>query len=180
MGPKQFKIASFIFVCIFLFISRSNAQDVNNESLPKDRRSGFTLIEIMAVVIIMGLLMGIVGVTVFSRVDDARVATARIQMKQLENALTRPIHWMGKPYSSFSLVVKKFLQDMQGIKLDEQVIFFDDNIENVIQLTSDLLITGACVLTTGLSRDLNTDTLRSQYQTLPDYSVNTFSLEPRV
>jgi len=54
---------------------------------PRERRSGFTLIEIMAVVIIMGLLMGIVGVTVFSRVDEARVATARIQIKQIENAL---------------------------------------------------------------------------------------------
>jgi general secretion pathway protein G len=52
-----------------------------------DRRSGFTLIEIMAVVLIMGLLMGVVGVTVFSRVDEARVSTARIQIKQLENAL---------------------------------------------------------------------------------------------
>lgn len=51
------------------------------------RRAGFTLIEIMAVVIIMGLLMGIVGVTVFGRVDEARVATARMQIKQLENAL---------------------------------------------------------------------------------------------
>jgi general secretion pathway protein G len=51
------------------------------------RRAGFTLIEIMAVVIIMGLLMGIVGVTVFGRVDEARIATARIQLKQLENAL---------------------------------------------------------------------------------------------
>jgi general secretion pathway protein G len=35
----------------------------------------------------MGLLMGIVGVTVFGRVDEARIATARIQLKQLENAL---------------------------------------------------------------------------------------------
>lgn len=53
-----------------------------------DRRAdGFTLIEIMAVVIIMGLLMGIVGVTVFGRVDEARMATARIQIKQIENAL---------------------------------------------------------------------------------------------
>ena len=58
-----------------------------NSSLARSRQSGFTLIEIMAVVIIMGLLMGIVGVTVFSRVDDARVATARIQLKQVENAL---------------------------------------------------------------------------------------------
>lgn len=51
------------------------------------RSAAFTLIEIMAVVIIMGLLMGIVGVTVFGRVDEARIATARIQIKQVENAL---------------------------------------------------------------------------------------------
>ncbi|MFP6607644.1 MAG: type II secretion system major pseudopilin GspG [Myxococcota bacterium] len=58
-----------------------------NSSPSHTRHSGFTLIEIMAVVIIMGLLMGIVGVTVFGRVDEARVATARIQLRQIENAL---------------------------------------------------------------------------------------------
>ena len=51
------------------------------------RQAAFTLIEIMAVVIIMGLLMGVVGVTVFSRVDDARIATTKMQIKQVENAL---------------------------------------------------------------------------------------------
>lgn len=48
---------------------------------------GFTLIEIMAVVLIMGLLMSLVGVTVFSQVDRARVTTARAKMAQLESAL---------------------------------------------------------------------------------------------
>ncbi len=48
---------------------------------------GFTLIEIMAVVLIMGLLMGLVGVTVFSRVEGARATTARVKISQLESAL---------------------------------------------------------------------------------------------
>ena len=48
---------------------------------------GFTLIEIMAVVLIIGLLGGIVGTVVFSQVDKARVNTARTQIKQLESAL---------------------------------------------------------------------------------------------
>ncbi len=61
--------------------------DPRREAHEERRSSGFTLIEIMAVVIIMGLLMGVVGVTVFSRVDDARVATTRMQVKQIENAL---------------------------------------------------------------------------------------------
>ena len=31
MGPRQFKIASFTFVCILLFISKSNAQFMQDE-----------------------------------------------------------------------------------------------------------------------------------------------------
>jgi general secretion pathway protein G len=48
---------------------------------------GFTLIEIMAVVLIIGLLGGIVGTVVFGQVDKARVATTKSQIKQLESAL---------------------------------------------------------------------------------------------
>ena len=51
------------------------------------RRQGFTLIEIMAVVLIMGLLMSLVGITVFAQVDKARVTTARAKIAQLESAL---------------------------------------------------------------------------------------------
>jgi general secretion pathway protein G len=51
------------------------------------RNRGFTLIEIMAVVLIMGLLMGLVGVTVFARVESARATTARVKITQLESAL---------------------------------------------------------------------------------------------
>ena len=51
------------------------------------RERGFTLIEIMAVVLIMGLLMGLVGVAVFGRVAEARRTTTRAQITQLESAL---------------------------------------------------------------------------------------------
>lgn len=54
---------------------------------PARRRRGFTLIEIMAVVLIIGLLTTIVGAVVFSQVDKARVTTASTQIKQLEAAL---------------------------------------------------------------------------------------------
>jgi general secretion pathway protein G len=49
--------------------------------------AGFTLIEIMAVVLIMGLLVSIVGYNVFAQVDKARVQTARATISQLESAL---------------------------------------------------------------------------------------------
>ncbi len=53
-----------------------------------DQRSeGFTLIEIMAVVLIIGMLSGIVGFAVFQQVDKARVVTARAQIDRLESSL---------------------------------------------------------------------------------------------
>ncbi len=51
------------------------------------RKRGFTLIEIMAVVLIMGMLMGLVGVAVFGRVQDAASTTAAVKISQLESAL---------------------------------------------------------------------------------------------
>jgi general secretion pathway protein G len=51
------------------------------------REDAFTLIEIMAVVLIMGFLAGIVGVAVVAQIDKARVTTTRTQIKQLEAAL---------------------------------------------------------------------------------------------
>ena len=60
----------------------------NRPQTVRRRRLAFTLIEIMAVVIIMGLLAGIVGVAIFGQLDTARVNTTRTQMKQLEAALS--------------------------------------------------------------------------------------------
>jgi general secretion pathway protein G len=51
------------------------------------RRRGFTLIEIMAVVLIIGLLGSLVGVVVFDQVQKARVTATQTQLKQLEAAL---------------------------------------------------------------------------------------------
>lgn len=48
---------------------------------------GFTLIEIMAVVVIMGLLMGLVGVAVFGQVEKANRTAAAARISQIESAL---------------------------------------------------------------------------------------------
>ncbi|MDP6980605.1 MAG: type II secretion system major pseudopilin GspG [Myxococcota bacterium] len=62
--------------------------DEPSTTQPKRRRTrGFTLIEIMAVVLIMGMLMGLVGVAVFSRVEEAAMTTAGVKISQLESAL---------------------------------------------------------------------------------------------
>jgi len=53
----------------------------------RKRSRGFTLIEIMAVVLIIGLLSTIVGVSIFAQVDKGRVTTAAAQISNLEAVL---------------------------------------------------------------------------------------------
>ena len=53
----------------------------------RPRESGFTLIEIMAVVLIIGLLSTLVGLAIFPQIDKARVNTAKGQLQMLDAAL---------------------------------------------------------------------------------------------
>ncbi len=60
-------------------------------SPPRRRRrrgqAGLTLIEILVVVTILGLIAGIVGVTVVRQLDETKKNTAGIQIKELSNAI---------------------------------------------------------------------------------------------
>ncbi len=52
----------------------------------QDRR-GFTLIEIMVVIVILALLAALVGPKLIGRSDDARIADAKVQIRNIETAL---------------------------------------------------------------------------------------------
>jgi len=54
----------------------------------RPRRAGFTLIEIMAVVVIMGMLMATLAVGISGQIDKARISTTRTKIVRIEQALT--------------------------------------------------------------------------------------------
>lgn len=51
------------------------------------RANGFTLLEMLVVMVIIGLLAGLVGPRIFGKVDSSKVQTAQTQIKMLESAL---------------------------------------------------------------------------------------------
>lgn len=54
---------------------------------PSRRQSGFTLLELLVVMVIIGLLAGYVGPKFFSQIGKSEVKTAQAQIVSLEKAL---------------------------------------------------------------------------------------------
>lgn len=52
-----------------------------------NRHSGFSLVEILVVLVIMGLLISVVAPTVLNRADDARIQKVYADFKSIETAL---------------------------------------------------------------------------------------------
>jgi general secretion pathway protein G len=48
---------------------------------------GFTLLEMLVVLVIIGLLAGLVGPRLFSKVDQSKVTTAQVQVKMLRSSI---------------------------------------------------------------------------------------------
>jgi general secretion pathway protein G len=50
-------------------------------------QQGFTLLEMLVVMVIIGLLAGLVGPRIFGKVDNSKAQTAQVQIKMIESGL---------------------------------------------------------------------------------------------
>lgn len=68
------------------------------------KSQGFTLIEMLVVLVIIGMLAGLVGPKLFGRVDSSKVKTAEVQIKMLKGSL-----------ETFRLDVGRFPTQAEGL-----------------------------------------------------------------
>jgi general secretion pathway protein G len=52
-----------------------------------NNQRGFTLLEMLVVMVIIGLLAGLVGPRIFGKVDNSKAQTAQVQIKMIESGL---------------------------------------------------------------------------------------------
>lgn len=70
------------------------------------RVRGFSLLEMIVVLVIIGLIMGLVGPRLFSQADRARVQTAETQVRMLRGAL-----------ETMRLDIGRFPTEQEGLRL---------------------------------------------------------------
>lgn len=68
-------------------------------------QSGFTLLEMLVVLVIIGLLAGLVGPRLFTKVDSAKIQSAQTQVKMLKGSL-----------ETFRLDCNRFPTEEEGLK----------------------------------------------------------------
>src|SRR5215469_2544121 len=68
-------------------VSSPRLEDVERRNRAHSNRAGFSLIEMLVVLVIIGLIMGLVGPRVLNYLSDARTKAARLQIESFSNSL---------------------------------------------------------------------------------------------
>ena len=71
----------------------------------REKNNGFSLIELLVVLVILGLLGGLVGPRLFSQVDSSKVEVAKTQIRMLKTSL-----------QAFRLDVGRYPSNEEGLK----------------------------------------------------------------
>lgn len=86
-------------------------------------QQGFTLIEMLIVIIILGLLASLVGPRLFTKVDKARIQTAKAQIELLSTAIDTYRLDMGKFPSSLEELRRSDDPRWEGPYLPKEIPF---------------------------------------------------------
>lgn len=70
-----------------MFLSRMRLRLWKRDGAARPGEAGFTLVEMLVVITIIGLIMGLVGPRVLSYLSDSKIKAARIQIESFEAAL---------------------------------------------------------------------------------------------
>jgi len=97
-------------------------------------QEGFTMIELLIVVVILGLLMSLVAPTMFSKVDSTKVKTAIAQMQMLQTSLDTYRLDIGDYPSNLNELVSSSKKDWDGPYLPKAIP--DDPWSNVYHYQS--------------------------------------------
>lgn len=90
---------------------------MNNESKNRKRRMlerGFTLVEMMVVVAVIGILGSVVGGKLMGNTEKARKAKAIMEIKEYETQAELYQLTYGKPIAALSDLYPEFLKDAPG------------------------------------------------------------------
>lgn len=87
-NPRTLRGSTQLFAALPVVFQGPHAMPTKAHTAPSlHRRRGFTLIEIMVVITILGILAALVVPKIFGRADDARITAARTEISALMQAL---------------------------------------------------------------------------------------------
>jgi general secretion pathway protein G len=73
-------------ICGFFIASNGSARERNARPM-EEGQSGFTLVEMLVVITIIGLIMGLIGPRVLNYLSESKVKAAKIQLQSFGSAL---------------------------------------------------------------------------------------------
>ncbi len=91
----------------------------------KKRERGFTLVEIMVVVVIIGILAGLVGPKIFNRLEKAKRESAKAQMGQLKTTLATYRLDVGRYPDTLDCLIRSCGDGWSGPYLDSDEVPLD-------------------------------------------------------
>ncbi len=91
------------------------------QEIGQTKGNGFTMIELLIVIVILGLLASLVAPAMFSKVDSSKIKTAETQMQMLETSLDTYRLDMGDYPESLSELVSSDKKNWDGPYLPKAI-----------------------------------------------------------